>query len=96
MRYLDTCRSSPSGGELDEGWKTIQSAWTATQASGMIGETKLVTLMNFNRVALAVCRAMWAQFNPILTSLGLLLLGTDLCATWSVYSGLSGLKDEHG
>jgi hypothetical protein len=27
-------------------------------------------------------------------SLGLLLLGTDLCATWSVYSGLSALKDD--
>jgi phosphatidylinositol glycan class O len=93
MRYLDTYRSSPSGGELDEGWKNIQSAWTATQASG-IGETKLVTLMNFNRVALAACRAMWAQFNPILMSLGLLLLGMDLCATWSVYSGLSALKGD--
>ena len=93
MRYLDTYRSSPSGGELDEGWKNIQSAWTATQTSG-IGETKLVTLMNFNRVALAACRAMWAQFNPILMSLGLLLLGTDLCATWSVYSGLSALKGD--
>jgi phosphatidylinositol glycan class O len=59
MRYLDTYRSSPSGGELDEGWKNIQSAWTTIQASG-IGEMKLVALMNFNRVALAACRAMWA------------------------------------
>jgi phosphatidylinositol glycan class O len=93
MRYLDTYRSSSSGGELDEGWKNIQSSWTATQTSG-IGETKLITLMNFNRVALAACRTMWAQFNPILMSLGLLLLGTDLCATWSVYSGLSMLKGD--
>jgi phosphatidylinositol glycan class O len=93
MRFLDTYRSSPSGGELNEGWKNIQSAWIVTQTSG-IGETKLVTLMNFNRVALAACRAMWAQFNPILMSLGLLLLGMDLCATWSVYSGLSALKDD--
>ena len=93
MRYLDTYRSSPSGGELDEGWKNIQSAWTATQTSG-VGETNLVTLMNFNRVALAACRTMWAQFNPILMSLGLLLLGADLCATWSVYSGLSALKGD--
>ena len=92
MRYLDTYRSSPSGGELDDGWENIQSAWTATQASGTIGEMELVSLMNFNRVALAACRAMWAQFNPILMSLGLLLLGMDLCATWSVYSGLSALK----
>ena len=95
MRYLDTYRSSPSGGELDEGWKNIQLAWTATKStSGIVGETKLMTLMNFNRVALAACRTMWAQFNPILMSLGLLLLGTDLCATWSVYSGLSTLKGD--
>ena len=94
MRYLNTYRSSPSGRELDEGWRNIQSAWTATQASGIHGESKLVTLMNFNRVALAACRAMWAQFNPILMSLGLLLLGMGLCATWSVYSGLSALKGD--
>jgi GPI ethanolamine phosphate transferase 3 subunit O len=94
MRYLNTYRSSPSGGELDEGWRNIQSGWTATQASRIHGESKLVTLMNFNRVALAACRAMWAQFNPILMSLGLLLLGMGLCATWSVYSGLSALKDD--
>ena len=94
MRYLDTYRSGPSGGELDEGWKGIQSSWTATQASGLHGETKLVTLMSFNRVALATCRAMWAQFNPILMSLGLLLLGMGLCATWSIYSGLSSMNDD--
>ena len=48
---------------------------------GMISETKLVTLMNFNRVALAACRAMWAQLNFIPMNLGLfLLLGTGpLC-----------------
>lgn len=94
MRYLDTYRSTPSGGELDEAWKDIQSAWTATQASGIHGETRLMTLMNFNRVALAACRAMWAQFNPILMSFGLLLLGMGLCATWSVYSGLATLKSD--
>ena len=79
---------------MNEGWENIQSAWAATQASGIHGETKLVTLMNFNRVALAACRAMWAQFNPILMSLGLLLLGMGLCATWSVYLGLSMLKGD--
>jgi hypothetical protein len=78
----------PSGGELDEGWKNIESAWTI---SGN-GETKLTTLINFNLVALAACRTIWAQFNPILMSFGLLFLGTELCATWSVYLGLSALK----
>lgn len=31
---------------------------------------------------------MWAQFNPILMSLGLLLLGIGFCVTWSVYRRL--------
>ena len=78
LENLDTYRSSLSGEEIDDGWKNIQSAWTATQASGTI---------DFNRVALAACRAMWAQFNLILMSFGLLLLGTDLCATWSAIRG---------
>ena len=94
MTYLDTYRSSASGGELDEAWKSIQSAWTATQASGIRGEAKLITLMNFNRVALAACRAMWAQFNPLLMAFGISLLSIGICAAWSAYSGLSRWKNE--
>ncbi|KAF8174560.1 phosphoethanolamine N-methyltransferase [Pholiota molesta] len=74
MAYLDTYRASPSGGELDEAWKGVRAAWAATLASGLTGDAKLVTLTNFNRVALAACRAMWAQFNPLLMGLGLSLL----------------------
>ena len=94
MTYLETYRSSASGGELDEAWKSIQSAWTATQADGIRGEAKLITLMNFNRVALAACRAMWAQFNPLLMAFGLSVLSMGICAAWSVYSGLSRSKNE--
>lgn len=94
MAYLDTYRSSPSGGELDEAWKAVQAAWSTTLASELTGDAKLVTLTNFNRVALAACRAMWAQFNPLLMSLGLSLLSMSLCAAWSVYSGLSRIDGD--
>ena len=48
------------------------STRTQLEASG-IGETKL----GVNHVALAVCQAMWTQFNPNLMSVGLLILGMD-------------------
>lgn len=92
--YLDTYRSSPSGGELDDAWNALQSAWTATQAASITGEVKLITLSNYNRVALAACRAMWAQFNPLLMGLGLALLGVGLLATWAIYTGLSDAKND--
>ncbi|KAF8953685.1 alkaline-phosphatase-like protein [Flammula alnicola] len=93
MAYLDTYRSSPSGGELDEAWNNIQAAWSATLV-GLTRDVKLVTLMNFNRVALAACRAMWAQFNPLLMALGLSLLSMSLCAACrlsiAVQAGIGG------
>ena len=94
MSYLDTYRSSASGGELDEAWASIQLAWSAAETSGVHGEAKLITLMNFNRVALAACRAMWAQFNPLLMAFGLLLISFGICATWAIYSGFSRSKDK--
>lgn len=94
MSYLNRYRSSPSGGELDDSWNNLQAAWSATLNSTLKGDSKLVTLMNFNRVALAACRSMWAQFNPLLMGLGLSLLSISLCATWSIYSGFSGVKGD--
>ncbi|KAF8057534.1 hypothetical protein FPV67DRAFT_1637053 [Lyophyllum atratum] len=91
--YLDTYRSSPSGGELDESWTMLEAAWTATKAPSLSAEAKLISLSNFNWVALAACRSMWAQFNPLLMGLGLAVLGVGLLATWSVYTGLSAAKD---
>ncbi|RDB21892.1 GPI ethanolamine phosphate transferase 3, partial [Hypsizygus marmoreus] len=90
--YLDTYRSSPSGGELDDSWQALQSAWAATEALSSTGEVKLITLSNYNRVALAACRAMWAQFNPLLMALGLSVLGIGLLATWAIYTGFSSSK----
>lgn len=87
--YLDTYRASPSGGELDDAWPDLQSAWMATQAIKSTGPERLITLSNYNRVALAACRSMWAQFNALLMGQGLVLLGIGIVATWAVYSGLS-------
>ncbi|KAG5643979.1 hypothetical protein DXG03_009268 [Asterophora parasitica] len=90
--YLDVYRSSPSGGELDESWKGLETAWTATQATSLSIEAKLISLSTFNWVALMACRSMWAQFNPLLMGLGLAVLGIGLLATWSIYTGLAAAK----
>ncbi|KAF6756623.1 hypothetical protein DFP72DRAFT_893250 [Ephemerocybe angulata] len=87
-RYLQAYRASPSGGELDDGWAAIQSAWSAA------AKDDLVALNNFNRVALSECRAMWAQFNPGLMAMGLLILGMGLCASWSLFVGVSDAKSD--
>ncbi|KAF9467526.1 hypothetical protein BDZ94DRAFT_963151 [Collybia nuda] len=91
--YLDTYRSSPSGGELDDAWQGLQTAWSATSAPSS-EEIKLITLSNYIRVALGACRSMWAQFNPLLMGFGLGLLGVGILATWSIYAGLSQAKGD--
>jgi phosphatidylinositol glycan class O len=91
--YLDTYRSSPSGGELDDSWQALQSAWTATETASS-GESKWIPLSSYNYVALSACRSMWAQFNRALMGLGLTLLGIGLLATWSVYTGLSRAEQD--
>ncbi|KAJ6537676.1 hypothetical protein B0H19DRAFT_1038049 [Mycena capillaripes] len=91
--YLDAYRSSSSGGELDDAWENLSSAWTATQAVTLSAEQNLIVLSNYTRVALAACRSIWAQFNPFLMGLGLGLLGVGAIATWAIYSGLSSAGD---
>ncbi|KAJ7261752.1 hypothetical protein B0H12DRAFT_1181365 [Mycena haematopus] len=91
--YLDAYRSSSSGGELDDAWQNLNSAWTATQATTLTIEQQLIVMSNYTRVALAACRSIWAQFNPFLMGLGLALLGMGVIATWAAYSGLSRAGD---
>ncbi|KAJ7783471.1 hypothetical protein DFH07DRAFT_900497 [Mycena maculata] len=91
--YLDAYRSSSSGGELDEAWQSLHSAWTATQVTSLTAEQYLIVMSNYTRVSLAACRSIWAQFNPFLMGLGLALLGVGLIATWATYSGLSRAGD---
>ncbi|THV05120.1 hypothetical protein K435DRAFT_648201 [Dendrothele bispora CBS 962.96] len=89
--YLLAYRSSSSGGELDDAWQDLESAWVATRSPHMNFEHKLITLSNYTRVALSACRTIWAQFNPLLMSLGLALLAVSLLASWALYSGLSSV-----
>ncbi|KAK7472488.1 mannose-ethanolamine phosphotransferase gpi13 [Stygiomarasmius scandens] len=90
-KYLLAYRSSSSGGELDNAWQGLESAWTATRSASLNTEQKLITLSNFTRVALSACRAIWAQFNPLLMALGLVLLAVGMLASWALYSGLSAV-----
>ncbi|KAJ6475810.1 hypothetical protein C8R47DRAFT_1021326 [Mycena vitilis] len=91
--YLEAYRASSSGGELDDAWQNLNSAWTATQSITLTTEQSLIVLSNYTRVALAACRSIWAQFNPFLMGLGLALLGVGVIATWATYSGLSSAGD---
>ncbi|CAK5277559.1 unnamed protein product [Mycena citricolor] len=92
--YLAAYRASPSGGELDDSWYTLNSAWTATRAVSLTPEQGLIVMSSYMRVALSSCRAIWAQFNAVLMGVGLVLLGMGVLATWSVYSGLSEAGDD--
>ncbi|KAJ7433936.1 hypothetical protein FB451DRAFT_1312941 [Mycena latifolia] len=79
--YLDAYRSSSSGGELDEAWESLMSAWTATQSATLTIEQNLIVMSNYTR------------FNPFLMGLGLALLGVGVVATWATYSRLSSVGD---
>ncbi|KAF5348739.1 hypothetical protein D9758_006793 [Tetrapyrgos nigripes] len=89
--YLQAYRSSSSGGELDEAWQDLESAWAATRLTDLKFEQKLTSVYDFTRGALSACRSIWAQFNPLLMILGLILLGVGLLATWALYSNMSTL-----
>ncbi|KAF8345156.1 hypothetical protein F5887DRAFT_885476 [Amanita rubescens] len=93
-RYLDTYRSSPSGRELNDSWDHIQNAYDAIQSVSHLKDAQLVALNNFNRVALGVCRAMWAQFNPMLMGFGLAVLSIGILSAWFVYAALSKAQND--
>ena len=86
-QYLDTYREH-SGGELDSAWDDLKLAWGSTLMKGRTAD-RLIKLNTYNRLALSVCRTLWAQFNIILMSMGLILLGVGILATWLIYSRLA-------
>ncbi|KAF7331568.1 GPI ethanolamine phosphate transferase 3 [Mycena kentingensis (nom. inval.)] len=92
--YLDAYRASASGSELNEAWAGLLDAWTATQATTLTDELHLISMSGYTRVAVGACRAIWAQFNPVLMGLGLALLGMGLVAAWAAFSGLSRVGDK--
>ncbi|KIK62354.1 hypothetical protein GYMLUDRAFT_260111 [Collybiopsis luxurians FD-317 M1] len=89
--YLDTYRASSSGAELDDAWSALGSAWSSANKtlSENVEDQTLVDLWNYTRLALSSCRAMWAQFNPLLMILGLISLAASLLSTYAVYTGIS-------
>lgn len=91
-RYLDVYRGSSAGGELDESWERLQNVWNIANASDV--DLKGVGLDLFTRLALSACRAMWAQFNVTLMTLGLTLLIVGCVAAWMIYSQLGPLQDD--
>jgi len=89
--YLDAYRSSASGGELDAVWEDIQRVWSDIDKTK--GLDRLVSLYSFTRLALESCRSLWAQFNVILMSIGLVALGLSAISTWALYDASGrGLK----
>ncbi|KAK7037483.1 mannose-ethanolamine phosphotransferase gpi13 [Paramarasmius palmivorus] len=88
--YLQAYRDSSSGGELDDAWENLRAAWEAIPSlTQKASETDLIYHSNYARVALSACRAMWAQFNPTMMGLGLMLLIFGMFASWAMYSRLS-------
>ncbi|KIL69581.1 hypothetical protein M378DRAFT_156795 [Amanita muscaria Koide BX008] len=95
--FLDTYRSSSSGSELDDAWGEIQRSWDAIQQTALSNNTQDIQLLSsnsFNRVALAACRSMWAQFDPILMGFGLAVLFAGLISTCFVYVALKKVQND--
>jgi phosphatidylinositol glycan class O len=92
--YLEAYRTSPAGGELDAVWSTLDTSWKATLADGTSESTDQVIqrLFSFTRMALAECRALWAQFNVVLMTAGLVILALSLPTLWVVYSAMQTQK----
>ncbi|KAK2459526.1 hypothetical protein APHAL10511_008468 [Amanita phalloides] len=96
--FLDAYRASASGTrELDDAWPDIQSAWDTISSFSGDGnaQERLIALYQFNRLALAACRAMWAQFNPVLMAFGLAVLAFAWVAACFVYTSLPARERSH-
>lgn len=88
--YLDTYRTSAAGGELDLEWRRLEELWNASNASG---DNRWDSTTDFTRHALETCRALWAQFNVPLMTLGLVLFVAGTLTTWALYLKLGTFKD---
>ncbi|CCL98860.1 uncharacterized protein FIBRA_00867 [Fibroporia radiculosa] len=91
--YLDTYRSSASGGELDSAWDEMQAQWAAVQAAST-SEARWLAIEGYTRIALSACRSLWAQFNVTLIGLGLTLLGVGAMAGYVLFIKFGELHDD--
>jgi phosphatidylinositol glycan class O len=81
--YLDTYRNSPSGGELDGMWRTLEASWA--RFHGGRPEERPEAGVYYNRLALETCRSLWARFNPMLMMGGLGVIVLSLIVGWGTY-----------
>jgi phosphatidylinositol glycan class O len=81
--YLDEYRNSPSGGELDGMWRTLEASWA--RLHGGRPEERLEAAVYYNRLALETCRSLWARFNPVLMMGGLGVIVLSLVVGWGTY-----------
>jgi phosphatidylinositol glycan class O len=81
--YLDTYRNSPSGGELDGTWRTLEASWA--RFHGGRPEERLEAAVYYNRLVLETCRSLWARFNPVLMMGGLGVIVLSLIVGWGTY-----------
>ncbi|QRV79165.1 pyrophosphatase/phosphodiesterase [Ceratobasidium sp. AG-Ba] len=83
-RYLHEYRRGTSSGELEPVWNELQHAFETTEfAPDVLG--RIIHQSHFTRLALKHCRALWAQFNVVRMSLGLLVLAVSAPSVWAMY-----------
>ncbi|KAF9039273.1 hypothetical protein BJ165DRAFT_1393353 [Panaeolus papilionaceus] len=90
MKYLSTYLASPSGSELASSYPQLKRTYDLARGNqaGFTAEAHLVAVNGFMRAALASCRAMWAQFEPVLMGFGLVVMGMGICAAWGLARGI--------
>ncbi|KZT30218.1 hypothetical protein NEOLEDRAFT_318498 [Neolentinus lepideus HHB14362 ss-1] len=91
--YLNTYRSSSSGGELDTVWPVLRDQWSVAKSADQEG--RVLALKEYSRLALSSCRLLWAQFNKLFMGLGLALLVLGVIAPWALYSWLARIQDSY-
>ena len=81
--YLDTYRNSPSGGELDGTWRTLEASWDRFHSARP--KERPEAAVRYNHLALETCRSLWARFNPVLMVGGLGVIALSLIVGWGIY-----------
>ena len=87
-RYLTAYRASGSSGELDSLWPTLSTKWENASYGNSIS-----AFYEYNRLALEVCRSLWAQFNVSRMSLGLVLLALSAATVSILYVRMRHVTD---
>lgn len=89
-RYLDAYRSSTSSSDLEAVWASLETAWEYATADEFASVSSQYV---YSRLALQACRTLWAQFNVLLMSVGLVVLGLSVITVGFLYRRLSDVSD---